>query len=90
VPNTLEDLRTHLFETLKALRDPNQPMSIDRAKAISDVAQTVINSAKVEVDYVRALGRDDLKLPVLGVMDPELEPPKLPAGVTGIHTHKAR
>lgn len=64
--NTLEDLRVHLFETLAALRDKEKPMDIERAKAISEVAKTVIDSAKVEVDFVRATGRDDLSLPVFG------------------------
>jgi hypothetical protein len=31
-------------------------MPIDRAKAIAEVAQTVINSAKVEVDMMEAIG----------------------------------
>ena len=31
-------------------------MDIDRARAVSDLAQTIINTAKVEVDYVRVAG----------------------------------
>ncbi len=61
---TLEDLREHLFAALEGLRDKDKPMELDRAKAISDIAQTVINSAKAEVDYIRAVGREDLRLPV--------------------------
>ena len=53
---TIIDLRSHLFETLKALRDKDNPMPIDRAKAIAEVAQTLINSAKVEVDMINAVG----------------------------------
>lgn len=89
MPNTLEDLREHLFETLKALRDKEQPMSIDRAKAIADVAQTVINSAKAEVDYIKATDQNDATLPVFGSRDGA----ELPAGVTrlpGVTTHKLR
>ena len=54
--NTIADLRNHLFATLDALRDKENPMEIERAKAISDVAQTIINTAKVEVDHMRATG----------------------------------
>lgn len=54
--NKIEDLRNHLFETLEALKDKEAPMDIDRAKAISDVAQTIINSAKVEIDFIRQTG----------------------------------
>lgn len=55
--NKIEDLRNHLFATLEALRDPDNPMELGRAKAISDVAQTIINSAKVEVDFAKATGQ---------------------------------
>jgi hypothetical protein len=55
--NKIEDLRDHLFETLEALRDPERPMALDRARAICDVSQTIINSAKVEVDFINAVGK---------------------------------
>lgn len=86
MPNTLEDLRSHLFETLKALREKEKPMDIDRAKAISEVAKTVIDSAKVEVDYLRAVGSPEVELPVFGKL--EAKKPALPAGVNGVKTHK--
>ncbi len=54
--NKIEDLRDHLFATLEALQDGEKPMELDRAKTISDVAQTVINTAKVEVDYLKTTG----------------------------------
>lgn len=54
--NKIEDLRDHLFETLEALKDEDDPMDLDRATAISGVAQTLINSAKVEVEFLKAIG----------------------------------
>ncbi|TPG08282.1 hypothetical protein EAH88_11645 [Rhodanobacter glycinis] len=54
--NKIEDLRNHLFAALESLADKEEPMEIARAKAISDVAQTIINSAKVEVDYIKQMG----------------------------------
>ncbi|MGP0074878.1 MAG: hypothetical protein ACLPWF_23455 [Bryobacteraceae bacterium] len=54
--NKITDLRNHLFETIEALKDPDKPMDIQRAKAISEIAQTIINSAKVEVEMVNAIG----------------------------------
>lgn len=53
---TIDDLRAHLFQTLEALSDKAAPMDIARGKAISDVAQTIINTAKVEVDFARITG----------------------------------
>lgn len=54
--NKITDLRNHLFATIEDLRDKDDPMDLDRAKTISDVAQTIINSAKVEVQFIEALG----------------------------------
>lgn len=56
--NKIEDLRNHLFATLEALQDEENPMPIDRARAIADVAQVIVNSAKVEVDFIKATGSD--------------------------------
>lgn len=52
----IHDLREHLFATLEALRDKTNPMEIERAKAIAGVAQTIINSAVVEVKHQELLG----------------------------------
>lgn len=57
--HTINTLREHLFATLEGLRDKSAPMEIDRAKAIAEVAQTIINSAKVEVDHMRVSGECD-------------------------------
>lgn len=54
--NKISDLRNHLFETLEALKDKDSPMDLERARTISDVAQTIINSAKVEVDFMKQTG----------------------------------
>lgn len=54
--NKISDLGDHLFETLEALKDKDQPMDLDRARTISAVAQTIINVAKVEVEMVEAVG----------------------------------
>jgi len=54
--NKIEDLRNHLFATIENLMDEDKPMDIDRAKAVSDVAQVIINSAKVEVDFINKTG----------------------------------
>lgn len=54
--NDIAELRSHLFETLRCLKDKDSPMDIDRARAVSDVAKTLIESAKVECDYLRITG----------------------------------
>lgn len=54
--NKIEDLRNHLFETLEALKDPDKPMDLERAKAVAGIAKEIIQSAKVEVDFLRVTG----------------------------------
>jgi len=56
--NKIEDLRNHLFATIEALLDQDQPMDIERARAVADVANVVINSAKVEVSYIKLTGHN--------------------------------
>jgi hypothetical protein len=56
---TVSDLRAALFDTLAKLQDNKNPMDIDRAKAVSEVAQTIINTAKVEIDFMRATGQQN-------------------------------
>lgn len=54
--NKIEDLRNHLFDTIERLLDPDDPMDLDRAETVGKVAQVVVNSAKVEVDFIKHTG----------------------------------
>lgn len=51
--NKIEDLRNHLFATLEALQDKENPMDILRAKAVAEVASVIVDSAKVEVEVMK-------------------------------------
>lgn len=53
--NDVNALRTHLFDTIKGLKDGT--INIETAQAITGTAQAIINSAKVEVEYVKAGGQ---------------------------------
>ncbi len=52
--NKIPDLRDHLFDTIEQLKTGK--MELQTAKAITNAAQTIINSAKVEVDFIKAMG----------------------------------
>jgi hypothetical protein len=54
--STITDMREHLMQTLAALRDRENPMDVDRARAVAQVAGVLVDSAKVEVDYIKATG----------------------------------
>ena len=55
MPNDISALRSTLFSVLEGLKDGT--CKIDQAKAINETAQTLINTAKVEVDFMRASGK---------------------------------
>lgn len=56
--NKIEDLRNHMFAALEKLSEAeNQEeltKEIERSKAIADVGRVIIDSAKAEVDFVKA------------------------------------
>lgn len=54
--NKIEDLRNHLFATLEGLLDKDQPLEVERAKAVAQVASVMVESAKVEVKALEILG----------------------------------
>jgi hypothetical protein len=53
--NSMTDLRNHLFEVMEALKDEEKPMDLERAKAVIGVAQVLVDTAKVEVQFLNAI-----------------------------------
>jgi hypothetical protein len=59
--NKLSDLRDHLFEQLERLKDADAAAvttEVERAHAMSHVAQTIISSAKLELRAAEQFGDD--------------------------------
>ena len=59
--NKLSDVRDHIFMALERLSDETLTndqvnVEVDKAKAISQLASTIIQSAKVEIDFINATG----------------------------------
>lgn len=81
--NSIEQLRAELMGTLKDLRNRDNPMEPDRARAIAQVAGIIVDSARVEVDYLKAVNGDSSKF--LGEQPKGDGPPKL-----HVHTHRIR
>lgn len=79
--NNVNDLRAHLFDALKGLKDGT--LDIENAKAMSEIAQVIVNSAKVEVDYAKATGESGS-----GFLGRQQD--QLPSGITGVHVHKIK
>lgn len=80
--STITDLRAALMGTLSDLRNRENPMDVDRAKAVAQVAGVIVETAKVEIDYLRVTGgnRSDF-------IEPAQE---LPPGIVGIRTHRIK
>lgn len=88
---SIEDLREHLFAQLDALRGKTSADDIKheiaRAKAVSEVAQTIIASAKVEVEYLKANAGGESAF-LAGATGNKNLPDGLPPGITGVRRHR--
>lgn len=51
--NDITELRDILFDTIRQLKDKENPLPLDRAKMVGELSQVVINSAKVELEHAR-------------------------------------
>lgn len=82
--NDMGELRSHLFDTLRALKA--KTIDAEQARAVNDTAQTIINSAKVEVDYLKATGQTDGS----ELFTPKAKPAALPPGINGKTVHRLK
>jgi hypothetical protein len=73
--NKMEDIRNHLIAAMEGLADPDNPLDIERARAISEIGQVLINSAKVEVEYIKVAGGHGTGF--LVEREPQPTPPRL-------------
>lgn len=65
---------------MESLKDGKDPAEIDRAKAIAEIAQVIINSAKVEVEYLRVAGGKGSGFIAGNAVE-------TPAGIVGVTRH---
>jgi len=47
----IEDLRETLFDTIDGIKSGK--IDVEKAKAITNIAQVIVNSAKAEVDFLK-------------------------------------
>ena len=78
----LNDLRTALFDTLEKVKSGE--LELEKARAINDIGKTLIDSAKVEVQYLEAIGGAGEST----FIAPEDNQTNLPAGVVGVTRHR--
>ena len=73
-------LRGHLFDAIEKLKAGE--LDLDRAKAINEISKTIVDTARVEVDFLEATGGDSSAF-----LD-ETQPTGLPPGITGRTIHR--
>lgn len=54
----IDQVRLALLDTLADLRNREQPFDIERAKAVAQVASVLVDTAKVENEYLKLTGQD--------------------------------
>ena len=84
--NTITDLRTHLFDAIKLVKAGS--IKVDQARAISDLAGRIIESAKAETEAVKAFGRG--AVPASGFIGSAPKPDTLDKQERGgvVHQHQ--
>lgn len=58
--NKIQDLRNMLFEQMERLMDDDADLETEtkRAEAVANIASVLVQSAKVEVDFLRMVGAE--------------------------------
>jgi hypothetical protein len=81
----LSDLRAALFDTLEKVKSGQ--LELDKARTINEIGKTLIDSAKVEVNYLEVIGGAGEST---FIAPEDQEPEDLPAGITGITRHRLK
>jgi hypothetical protein len=78
---SIEDLREALFATLQGVKDGS--IDVERARAVNELGKTICDTAKVEVDYIKAAGGGESSF-----ISTAVGTENLPPGITGITRHR--
>lgn len=79
----ISELRRQLFATLAGVKDGS--IDLDKARAVNELGKTLVDTAKVEVDYLRAVGGGESAF-----LDTAIGNENLPEGITGRTVHRLR
>lgn len=82
---SISDLREALFATLEGVK--SGAVDLDKARAVNEVAKTIVETAKVEVDYLRVTGGGESSF-IDAAIGADNLPQGLPNGITGITRHR--
>ncbi len=77
----ITELRAQLFATLAGVKDGT--VDLDRARAVNEIGKTIVDTARVEVDYLKATGGGESSF-----LDTTIGSGNLPNGITGVVRHR--
>jgi hypothetical protein len=80
---TLSDLRAALFDTLDKVKSGE--LELDKARTINDIGKTLVDTAKVEVQYLEVVEDVGESAFIAPTSRQDLAP--LPNGIAGITRH---
>lgn len=81
--NDITSLREHLFAAIAGVKSGD--LDLDKARAINEIGKTIVDTAKVEVDYLKATGGGESQF-----IDSAVGADNLPEGITGRTVHRIR
>lgn len=77
----ISKLREHLFATLEAVKSGS--IDLDQARTINEIGKTLIDTAKVEVQYLQATGGGESRF-----LDSTVGQDNLPKGILSVTRHR--
>lgn len=88
--SNITDLRAALFAQLAELRAATSAegvkAAVEKSRAVSELGQVLINSARVELDHLKIIGSRDEVPFFLEIEDDNV----VPNGITGIVRHRIK
>lgn len=77
----IQALRAQLFDTMAKVKA--NEIDLDRARMVNEIGKTLCETAKVEVDFLRATDGTESDF-----LRPALNAEQVPAGITGRTIHR--
>jgi hypothetical protein len=77
----ITSLREHLFSAIEGVKSGT--LDLDKARAINEIGKTIVDTAKVEVDYLKVTGGGESQF-----IDTAVGDDNLPDGITGRTVHR--
>lgn len=77
----ITSLREHLFAAIEGVK--SNTLDLDKARVINEIGKTIVDTAKVEVDYLKVTGGGESQF-----IDTAVGDDNLPSGITGIRQHR--